>query len=584
MFGLTVLLAVAVAALPPSIQEPERGSVLLPDRGQDLPDWALDEVKRRDPGYDQWRTEVLHDKAKPVLAGLLDAMLGDDPPAVPVTGIPGPAKTVTDRGWVVIRRAEGGKEGPLGAAQGTLADLGARILDVVPEDSEVHPHAKTIRVVLGEGGSFASSALVRVDAEAGEARAQLNLTLELQWTDPGEDLAPVLESVKVISWEEVSVPRPLFADFTKRVFGNNKNWRGETLHGVGDWRDHTDRLMGRSFIGAQGVAVGDVNGDGREEIYICQQGGLPNRLYMHTPSGDAADVTAQAQLGFLENTRAALFLDIDQDGHQDLVMAMGPNLLLAFNDGKGVFRELLPIEGEGVEDIYSLAAADPDGDGDLDIYACRYVLNGLLGGVPTPYHDADNGAPNLFFRQETPHKWTLAAAEVGLDHNNSKFSLAALWEDFDQDGDPDLYVANDFGRNNFYRNDDGIFTDVAAEIGADDLAAGMGVSAADYDLDGDWDLYISNMFSSAGQRIAPQSDRFMDGENQEVHGHYMRHARGNTLLENLGDGTFRDVTDLAGVAVGGWAWGGTFVDIDNDGLPDIHSPDGFVTNRDLDDL
>ena len=76
----------------------------------------------------------------------------------------------------------------------------------------------------------------------------------------------------------------------------------------------------------------------------------------------------------------------------------------------------------------------------------------------------------------------------------------------------------------------------------------------------------------------------MDGENQEVHGHYMRHARGNTLLENLGDGTFRDVTDLAGVAVGGWAWGGVFVDIDNDGLPDIHSPDGFVTNRDLDDL
>ncbi len=76
MFGSTVLLAVAVSALPLSIQEPEPGSVLLPDRGQDLPDWALDEAKRRDPGYDQWRTEVLHDKAKPVLASLLEAMLG----------------------------------------------------------------------------------------------------------------------------------------------------------------------------------------------------------------------------------------------------------------------------------------------------------------------------------------------------------------------------------------------------------------------------------------------------------------------------------------------------------------------------
>ena len=102
MFGSTVLLAVAVAALPLSIQESETGSVLLPDRGQDLPDWALDEVKRRDPGYDQWRTEVFHDKAKPVLVSLLEAMLGKDPPAVPVTGIPLPFISVGNSSLLVL--------------------------------------------------------------------------------------------------------------------------------------------------------------------------------------------------------------------------------------------------------------------------------------------------------------------------------------------------------------------------------------------------------------------------------------------------------------------------------------------------
>jgi len=574
-----MLVALAILALPRLIpsQEPGKDSVLLPDRGQDLPEWALEEQKRKDPGVDQWRTEVLHDLAKPKIVAILEAAVGDKPPMAEVSGIPEAAEIVVDRGWIAIRRAEGG-------ADGDFAALGDRIWETMGEDAVIHVHAKIVRIFLGDARDFSSSVLVRMDGIAGEGRVQINLGLDVHWSESGNDADLILNAAEVTSWEEISVPRPLFADFTKRIFGKNTNWRNETLKGVGEWRDRIDRLMGRSFIGAQGVAVGDVNGDGRDEIYLCQQGGIPNRLYMHTPGGDAADVTAQAQLGFLENTRAALFLDIDEDGHQDLVMAMGPNLLLAFNDGQGVFRELVPIEGEGVEDIYSLAAADFDGDGDLDIYACRYVLNGLLGGVPTPYHDADNGAPNLFFRQETSHRWVLATDEVGLGENNRKFSLAALWEDFDGDGDPDLYVANDFGRNNFYRNDEGRFTDVADVAGAEDLAAGMGVSSADYDLDGDWDIYVSNMFSAAGQRIAPQANRFMGGENQDIHGHYVRHARGNTLLENLGDGTFRDVTDEAGVAVGGWAWGGTFVDIDNDGLPDIHSPDGFVTNRETDDL
>jgi hypothetical protein len=306
-------------------------------------------------------------------------------------------------------------------------------------------------------------------------------------------------------------------------------------------------------------------------------------LFRHLPDGTLEDITRRARIGILENTRAALFVDWDNDGDQDLVAAVGPGILVARNDGQGVFGGFKLRPARGLGDIYSLSAADPDLDGDLDIYACRYAERGILYGVPTPYHDANNGAMNLLYRNDEG-TFNVATRAFGLHQNNRKFSLASIWEDFDGDGDLDLYVANDFGRNNLYRNEGGKFTDVAEEVGADDMSAGMGVSVSDFDADGDMDIYVTNMFSSAGLRIVPQTQKFMDGENQDVHQHYARHARGNTLLANRGDGTFEDLTMEAGVSVGGWAWGAKFIDLNNDGLEDIYTPNGFVTNQDPEDM
>jgi len=255
---------------------------------------------------------------------------------------------------------------------------------------------------------------------------------------------------------------------------------------------------------------------------------------------------------------------------------------LCWNDGRGAF-ETTRVRGVGREEIYSMVAADADGDGLLDLYACRYVA-GLMAAVPVPYHDATNGAPNIFWRNDGGREFHVATEEFGFDHDNDRFSLAAVWEDLDDDGDADLYVVNDFGRNCLYLNEGGRFRNVAAERGAEDLSAGMGVSVADADGDGDLDIYVTNMFSSAGRRIATQDDRFMEGGKQELHDSYERHARGNSLLLNEGGANFRDATVASHASTGLWGWGSMFFELDNDGLPDIYAPNGFLTNSDPADM
>ena len=204
-------------------------------------------------------------------------------------------------------------------------------------------------------------------------------------------------------------------------------------------------------------------------------------------------------------------------------------------------------------------------------------------GYPIPLYDANNGAPNALFRNLGDWQFENVTKKVGLDANNTRFSFAASWEDFDNDGDLDIYVANDFGRNNLYRNDDGRFSDVTAVAGVEDIASGMSVTWGDYNGDGLMDLYVSNMFSSAGNRITYQR-QFRAGDDPQVLGRLQRMTRGNTLFQNMGDGTFRDVSVEAAVTMGRWAWGSKFVDFNNDGREDIVVANGFITNDRADDL
>ena len=477
------------------------------------------------------------------------------------------------------RKPYRGVEGMMEAVQALVAPF--------EKASDIRAQFKVIRVEMGER-LVKTRQYFSLSGRTTGGSLEQNALWTIQWVQPSEGGAPRITGIEVENYEQATVRSPrqtLFADCTEAVLGDNACFRSQLMRGVNHWMPRIQELLGLEVPGHQGVAIGDVNGDGLEDAYLCQTGGIPNRLFLQNQDGTARDVSEASGVDFLDLTRSALLIDIDNDGDQDLVLTPKSHLIFLANDGRGHFaiRTDLPLPGRM---LTSLAAADYDHDGDLDLYVCAYSgtaegVNTL--GTPVPYHDANNGGANLLLRNQGSWQFTDVTDQAGLDHNNTRWSFAAAWEDFDGDGDQDLYVANDFGRNNLYRNDEGHFSDVAAQAGVEDIAAGMAVTWADYDGDGWMDLYVSNMFSSAGNRVTYQR-QFQRGSPVETRAQFQRHARGNSLFQNTGKGAFRDVSEETGVTMGRWAWGSLFSDLNNDGWEDLLVANGFITNQKTEDL
>ena len=439
------------------------------------------------------------------------------------------------------------------------------------------------------GNDFTSRVMFNATGQSTEGPKQINTEWLCHWTPDIE--TPHIKSIALLSYEEsirlAKNKTTLLNDCTADLLGHNKAYREQLLRSTDHWRARIPVNLGLDVVANHGLALCDVNGDGLDDLYLCQQGGLPNRLFIQNPDGTLTDHTRQSGTGWLDYCASALIVDLDNDGDRDLAVSQDFKLLLMENDGSGRFN--LSFGTSTHAQTFSISAADFDLDGDLDIYACGYnpsadrVRSGALG-EPLPYHDAQNGGANMLLSNDGRWQFNEVTENVGLNHNNNRFSFAATWEDYDDDGDPDLYVANDYGRNNLYENTSGRFVDVAAELGIEDMASGMSASWGDFNRDGRLDIYISNMFSAAGNRITFQR-QFKPGAPQAMLAQYQRHARGNTLFQaNQEERGFRDVSVEQGVTMGRWAWGSRFVDLNNDGWEDLVVANGFISTEDTGDL
>ncbi|MBI4576715.1 MAG: VCBS repeat-containing protein [Planctomycetes bacterium] len=351
-----------------------------------------------------------------------------------------------------------------------------------------------------------------------------------------------------------------------------------------------------------GAATGDADGDGRDDVFLTR--GTDPRLYLNRGDGAFRDATLEAGLGGMDHATAAVFADLDGDGDQDLYVASfyGPDHLFR-NEGGARFVDCTADSGlRDVEATAVLAALDADGDGRLDLYLGRYL--DARTRTPESIFYTRNGEPNVLFRNLGGMRFEDVSAASGAD--DVGLTLGVACADYDRDGDQDIYLANDFGRNVLLRNrGDGRFEDVALESGTLAVSAGMSASWGDLDGDGWLDLYVGSIRSNQrwfsqdvnirgyimrfleSDRRARMQPLFLDlrkhlGEDWDEIGD--QSLAGNLLLRNLGDGSFEDVSDRAGARPQGWFWSCGLFDHDLDGDLDILAADGWITGESTEDL
>ena len=230
--------------------------------------------------------------------------------------------------------------------------------------------------------------------------------VDATWVTPTEDGPPSLVSFSMPTLVQnelrFSESQAVFEDVASEcAWGSNAAWSEQLQLGMNTWRRNLDRSLSPDFLGYHGVAIADVDGDDLEDVYLCQPGGLPNLLLKQQADGTLVDISKKARVDWLDNTTAALLVDLDNDGDKDLALATRTAFLISENNGKGRFslRERLSNLGSG----YSPTAADYDLDGDLDLLILRYASdNNKTGDFPTPhpFHSARNGGANVLLQNQ----------------------------------------------------------------------------------------------------------------------------------------------------------------------------------------
>jgi len=343
------------------------------------------------------------------------------------------------------------------------------------------------------------------------------------------------------------------------------------------WGAHYTQLVNGGL--GTGIAVADFDSDGRPDVFVVSKTG-PSRLFRNLGNWKFTDVTVAAGLATTadlgrtdrtEWTQGATWADVNNDGQLDLYVCRfnAPNQLF-INQGNGTFKEEAQARGLAVIDASEQGAFfDYDRDGWLDVY----LQTNLLDPARAP-----NGQRDYLFHNRGDGTFENVTDRAGIAGESLTHS-AGVW-DYDGDGWPDLYVANDFTTPDrlYHNNRDGTFTDVINTVVPHLPYSAMGSDQGDLNNDGLIDFLVADMAATTHEkdhRGMAYSRTLKGGEGEPANTEAPQYSH-NALYLNSGTGRSLEAAYLAGLAATDWTWSVRFEDLDNDGLLDLHITNGMI--------
>lgn len=330
-------------------------------------------------------------------------------------------------------------------------------------------------------------------------------------------------------------------------------------------------------INTGGVYACDYNRDGFTDMFVTDKREDGGKMFTGDQAGKFTEDTHFVKLESIRNCRITAFVDLDNDGWEDLICPGIPRVFRNLNGEKFVnytgltnFPLMLDLSDGSHNRISGVIPADFDLDGDLDLYITRSVENvgsWLQSVQPQLAH-------NQLLRNDGNWMFTDITQRTGAD-GEGRSTFSAVWTDVNNDRYPDLYMINEFGNGSLLVNQKGVKFEKQQLTPDQGDFGSMGLTCGDFNNDGNTDIYVSNMYSKAGSRVM---GNMVDGTYpDDVQSRLRSMVAGGELYQNEGGLNFKPVGKDYQVHAAGWAWGSSLADLNNDGWLDLYVTAGFIS-------